>query len=212
MLSSINQNVLLFHHDRCGQPIDRSIRMPTCIAMHRYSRLLSVVSDKPWVAAIHRLLKAKLRLDPSPTPGEKPQLKYWKGVDLSAAAGVGPNTISDAMTGRRFPSSETLVAIAVALDVPPAALMMDPDEAEAYIDFRQNHSVKSQSAVTEQTIRRLLEERAERMKADWLTTQTQSVIAELAAPAPEPVPVLRHALPAKAAKPRVAKTPQKKRA
>ena len=145
------------------------------------------MTGKPWVAAIHRLLKAEPRPDPRPKPGHKPGLKFWNGADLAEAAKIRPNTLSDAMTGKREPGAGTLLAIAEALQVPPAALLMDADEAEAYLRFRQNHTATTQNAAMEETVRRVLEQRAEQMKADWLATQTQSVMSELngAPPAPE---------------------------
>ncbi len=184
MLSSINHVLLAFPSNQSIVHIDQSIVIPTCITIRRYARMLSSVAGQPWVAAIHRLLKAERRPDPRPKPGRTPEPIFWNGADLSAASGIRPNTLSDAMTGKREPALSTLLAIADALGAPPAALLMDADEAEAYVRFRQHHAAHAQSAAVEATVRRVLEERAEAMKSAWLDTQTSAVLADLGKEAP----------------------------
>lgn len=143
--------------------------------------------SKPWVAAINRLLKAELRPNPRPKPGAPVEDKYWNGEDLAEAADVRANTVSDVIRGKREPSVETLVKIAKALGVSAATLLMDADEATAYATFRQSRATTTQTAAVEETVNRILEQRAEQMKADWLSTQTRAVLQEIAAPTPRPV-------------------------
>jgi transcriptional regulator with XRE-family HTH domain len=137
--------------------------------------MLSLVSVKPWVAAIHRLLKAERRPDPRPKQGRTPDAIFWNGADLAEAAKIRTNTLSDAMTGKREPSVTTLVAIAQALNVPLAALFMEADEAEAYVRFRHHQTAAGQTADLEATVRRIVNERA----AQWAEQETQTVMAEL---------------------------------
>lgn len=117
-----------------------------CISVHRDDNVLVIVKGKPWVSTIQRLLKAEMRSDPRAKSGTQARLKYWNGQDLSAASGIRPNTVSDAMTGKRDPSLETLTAIATALGVHPAVLLMDPDEADAFLKFKQSQSASAEDA------------------------------------------------------------------
>lgn len=140
------------------------------------------MSHQPWIAAINRLLLAELRPNPRPKPGTHPTEKYWNKEDLAAAADIRANTLSDVMRGKREPSVSTLVAIAKALNVSAATLLMDVDEAGAYASFQQARATTVQSAAIEDKVQRILEERAEEMKAQWLALQRPAVLAAVAAP------------------------------
>lgn len=137
------------------------------------------MNHQPWIAAINRLLMAELRPNPRPKPGAPATPKYWNKEDLAAAADIRANTLSDVMRGKREPSVSTLIAIAKALNVTAAALLMDADEAAAYASFRQARATTTQSAAIEETVQRILDQRGEEMKAQWIALQTRSVLADL---------------------------------
>lgn len=160
--------------------------MRTCIAMHRYSKLVGFVTEKPWVAAVNRLLRAELRPNPRPKPHTPPSDKYWNNEDLATAAGIRANTLSDVMRGKRDPAVSTLRALADALKVSPATLLMDADEAAAYAVFRQTRATTQQTAAIEDTVRKMLEAEAEQRKAEWVEHKTKEALAVLSSHPPQP--------------------------
>jgi len=151
------------------------------------------VKNQPWIGAINRLLKAELRPDPRPKANKPVRDIYWNGQDLAVAASIRANTLSDVMTGKREPSVSTLQAIAKAFGVPASALLMDHDEAMAYAKFAHSHTASAQTLALKDQVRRIMEDRAEEMKAAWIETQTAKVVAELTStkPTAAPKPVKR---------------------
>lgn len=185
MMSSIHGVVLPFishHKELC---IGVALHMRTCIAMHRYGKVVGFVTEKPWVAAVNRLLRAELRPNPRPKPHTPASVKYWNNEDLATAAGIRANTLSDVMRGKRDPAVTTIRALAEALKVTPATLLMDADEAAAYAVFQQTHATTQQTTAIEDTVRRMLEAEAERRSVEWVEHKTKEALAVLNSHAPQ---------------------------
>jgi len=78
------------------------VNIQACLTLERQSRLPVTVIDRPWAAALQRLLGTVRRPDGS----------LWKKGDLAEAARVRPATISALLNSAQFPETKTLKSIA----------------------------------------------------------------------------------------------------
>lgn len=197
-MSSINTTPLPFRPNHYLQSSNRLRDIHSCISIHRYGRLRALVESKPWIAAIHRLLRAEPRRDPRQKPNKPVQDKVWNQADLAVAAKIEGTTLSSILLGRRIPSTDTLCKIAKALGVNPAVLWLTTEEAAALEHFHQHRATVTQTATLEDTVTRLLERRAEEQKQAFIAREREAVLDELQRD--------HHALPEVAAPRRAGKT------
>lgn len=178
-MSSITAAVLAFVPKQQGRYSNRLLHIHSCISIDRYGRLDALVEHKPWIAAIHRLLRAELRPDPRPKPNRPVQDKHWNQADLAVAAQIEGNTLSSILLGRRVPSTDTLCKIAKTLGVNPAVLWLTADEAVALENYHQHRATAAQAASMEDTIARIVERRAEEQKQAYKEREIEAVRAEV---------------------------------
>lgn len=85
-----------------------NVNIQTCLTLESKSRLCgTVVADRPWAAALQRLLATVRRDDGS----------LWKKGDLADAAKVRPATVSALLNSPAPPNTGTLIALAKVLKV-----------------------------------------------------------------------------------------------
>lgn len=155
--------------------------MQTCISVYRQGNLFGM--DTPpethWIAAINRLLRAKLRADPAAPH----TLIWWNQGDLARAAGVRENTLSDLLKGKREPSVSTLAKLAQALDVPTCCLLMTEADATTFLRARMDKAQETHTHAVRQDLRERMQVRLEGLLQELQTAARDD--ATIAAPVPE---------------------------
>lgn len=122
-------------------------------------------------------------------------MKYWNQTDLAEACEIRGTTLSHILNGKTQPDLDTLITLAKVLGVSLATLLMDDDEAEAYAEFQKSRATLKESNAFEDRLNRLLEQRADEMKAEWIAMQRRRALEEMKEPEkadpPEPEVALR---------------------
>jgi transcriptional regulator with XRE-family HTH domain len=160
-----------------------SANIQTCLTLGGKRRLLPTVNERPWAAALQRLLATVRRADGS----------LWKKGDLADRAGVRPATISALLNSPKLPKTSTLKAIGEILGVELWEFFVNDEQAAVlHTHAKQRQNLLREDDIASRIEQKLMTKFAHAIKEatrDELSGQPMDLPAkELAQPRPVVVP------------------------
>lgn len=169
--------VLLFR----SQYFRSDVNIQDCFTVERQCRLTRTVDERPWAAALSRLLATVRRKDGT----------LWKKGELAEKAGMRAGNISAMLHSPTCPEIPTLQALAKALGVPLWEFFVSDEQAAIlHAQAKQRASLMGESEIAARVEHTVMTKLAHLVKEATREITSSQELVPSANPLPTPKPTL----------------------